>query len=290
MEILQIQYFQTIAKYENMSKAAEELHISQPSLSSSLMRLERELGNPLFDRVGRHIELNDYGRYFLPISKKILGLVAASKLPYRQEKERQRLGIGFQNFNEKVLSLTEKFSIEHPEVMMQVYGSTLAAPFDVSSYDFIVGNSPLNLPYMFESICIESCENYVVLPKQHPLASNAFVTYEDIKEEQFCFLKNEKDEIEMVYYNCIANGFVPNCVYITNNAYYKVRFFKNGGAEKAIGIFPKPWEAVCRTFPDVVLLPLRESEHRGDALFTWSKERMLSPIAEQFLLFVKKNL
>ena len=44
MELLQLQYFERKAKYQSMSKAAEELHVSQPSLSSCIIRLEKELG------------------------------------------------------------------------------------------------------------------------------------------------------------------------------------------------------------------------------------------------------
>ena len=46
MEIQKLRYFQTIAKYEHITKAAEELHISQPSLSQAMHLLEEELGVP----------------------------------------------------------------------------------------------------------------------------------------------------------------------------------------------------------------------------------------------------
>ena len=58
MELLQLQYFQVIARTQNISAAAEQLHISQPSLSQILKRLEQEVGAPLFDRVGKRIVLN----------------------------------------------------------------------------------------------------------------------------------------------------------------------------------------------------------------------------------------
>ncbi len=61
MELLQLQYFQVIARTQNISAAADELHISQPSLSQLLKRLEQEVGSPLFDRIGKRIELNACG-------------------------------------------------------------------------------------------------------------------------------------------------------------------------------------------------------------------------------------
>lgn len=65
MEIQQLKNFVTIANCENLTKAAQKLHVSQPSLSRSLHALEDELGVLLFDRIGRNIVLNDAGRIAL---------------------------------------------------------------------------------------------------------------------------------------------------------------------------------------------------------------------------------
>ena len=65
MELLQLRYFQALAKEEHMSRTAEKLYISQPSLSLTIKKLEKELGVPLFDRTGRSIRLNAYGSLFL---------------------------------------------------------------------------------------------------------------------------------------------------------------------------------------------------------------------------------
>lgn len=63
MELTQLKFFLKVASLEHMSKAAEELNISQPALSANIRKLEAELGVELFTRRGRHIELNDYGAY-----------------------------------------------------------------------------------------------------------------------------------------------------------------------------------------------------------------------------------
>lgn len=65
MELLQLQYFLKIAETGNMTRAAEELFISQSSLSRTIARLEKDLGVQLFDRIGRQIHLNAYGQVFL---------------------------------------------------------------------------------------------------------------------------------------------------------------------------------------------------------------------------------
>ena len=71
MELLQMRYFIKIAESGNMTKAAEELFISQSSLSRTIARLESDLGVKLFDRIGRQIYLNDFGRVFLARAKQV---------------------------------------------------------------------------------------------------------------------------------------------------------------------------------------------------------------------------
>ena len=64
MTLQQLEYFCEISRYKSFHKAAEMLHVSQPSLSNAILRLESELGFLLFDRRKRHIELTKYGSYF----------------------------------------------------------------------------------------------------------------------------------------------------------------------------------------------------------------------------------
>lgn len=72
MELLQLQYFKTIAECQHITKAANKLMISQPSLSNTLSRIEAELGVQLFDRQGRNIVLNQYGKIVLEHAHNIL--------------------------------------------------------------------------------------------------------------------------------------------------------------------------------------------------------------------------
>ena len=72
MTLNQLNYFRVVARTENVRAAAEELYISQPSLSRSIDSLEKELGVMLFDRTGRGIALTKSGRLFLEYVNRIL--------------------------------------------------------------------------------------------------------------------------------------------------------------------------------------------------------------------------
>ena len=72
MTLNQILYFQKIANLENYHQAAEELYISQPSLSRSMASLENELGVTLFEKEGRGVTLTKAGKMFLEYADRIL--------------------------------------------------------------------------------------------------------------------------------------------------------------------------------------------------------------------------
>ncbi len=79
MTLDQIRYFNSAAELLHMGKAAAREHISQPSLSIAIKRLEQELGVPLFAASGRGIELTEQGKEFLPYTQGILRQVAQAK-------------------------------------------------------------------------------------------------------------------------------------------------------------------------------------------------------------------
>ena len=65
MDIVQLKYFKAVAQTEHLTNAAKQLNVAQPALSVSISRLENEIGVPLFDRQGRRISLNKYGKMYL---------------------------------------------------------------------------------------------------------------------------------------------------------------------------------------------------------------------------------
>ena len=64
MNLQQLRYFHRIAALKNYTKASEELFVAQSSLSHSMAKLEKELGVPLFVKLGRNIEVTHYGEKF----------------------------------------------------------------------------------------------------------------------------------------------------------------------------------------------------------------------------------
>lgn len=72
MNLKQLQYFMKLAETEHYRKAAEALYITEPSLNRAIREMEKELGIQLFEKRGRNIYLNKYGRLFLPYVQRSL--------------------------------------------------------------------------------------------------------------------------------------------------------------------------------------------------------------------------
>src|SRR5256886_9439535 len=79
MELPQLRYFCAVAETGSFSRAAEQSHVSQPSLSQQILKLEDELGARLFDRLGRSVRLTELGKTFLPRAHAVLRELEAAK-------------------------------------------------------------------------------------------------------------------------------------------------------------------------------------------------------------------
>jgi DNA-binding transcriptional LysR family regulator len=79
MDIDNLRAFLAVAQHRSFSLAAKSLHLTQPAISKRIGALESEMVNPLFDRIGRHIQLTQAGRTLLPLAENILNQVNEAK-------------------------------------------------------------------------------------------------------------------------------------------------------------------------------------------------------------------
>ena len=89
MELQQLRYFAIAAKYQHITRAANELHVAQPAVSGTIKRLENELGVSLFEKNGRNIALTREGELFYGKIKKILNELDHLPEVLRNEKNRR---------------------------------------------------------------------------------------------------------------------------------------------------------------------------------------------------------
>ena len=90
MELLQLKYFLEVAKSQQLTKTAREFFVSPSAVSTSISRLEDELGVELFDRVGRNIRLNEYGQIFFLHISDMFDILESAQTEIRELQDRNR--------------------------------------------------------------------------------------------------------------------------------------------------------------------------------------------------------
>src|SRR5918998_1305356 len=79
MELRQLEYFLAVAEVGSFTRAAARVHVAQPGVSAQIRQLERELGQPLFDRSGRTVRLTEVGEAVLPYARAALEAAAGAR-------------------------------------------------------------------------------------------------------------------------------------------------------------------------------------------------------------------
>lgn len=188
MDLLQLRYFQAVARFEHISRAAQELRVAQPSLSRTIARLESELGSPLFDRQGRRIRLNPYGAMFLRHVERALSELDDGRRAVREARD---TGLGRVSVaSETLLTVTHllgSFRADHPRADVRLFQST-AQEMDrrlrTREIDFCVASQPLTGANL-ESVELAREEVLLAVPPGHWLDGRESVTIPEIADEPF---------------------------------------------------------------------------------------------------------
>ena len=137
MELRQVDYVLAVVDRGSFTKAAASLHVTQPSLSDGIRRLEAELGVRLFHRLGRSVELTDAGRAFVGPARQ---LSRSRNAVLESVAGVQSLQTGIVDFvalstlaADPLGELVGRFRKAHPGISVQI-----AAPEDVGSVDAMV--------------------------------------------------------------------------------------------------------------------------------------------------------
>lgn len=158
MEIRVLRYFLAVVREESITKAAEVLHITQPTLSRQLAQMEEEIGVKLFDRGSRKIQLTNEGILLRRRAEEILQLVdKTEKELVEQEKQVEgkiSIGCGETASMQILPELIDSFRQKYPRVTFDIFTATadlvkeqmdkglldiglLLEPIDMEKYDFI---------------------------------------------------------------------------------------------------------------------------------------------------------
>ncbi|UNL83743.1 LysR family transcriptional regulator [Priestia koreensis] len=196
MEWEQLEYFQTLARMEHMTKAADVLSISQPALSRSIARLESHLNVQLFDRQGRVIKLNKYGQMFLKRVDAMINEYEKGKEEIQQllQPDQGEISFGFLHTLGAffVPDLLASFRQHYPKVNFQLqqnHSYWLLEKLKTNELDLCVF-AAIEPTKMIHWVKLWSEDLFLFVPSEHPLAGCDEVELKEIAEEPFILLKS----------------------------------------------------------------------------------------------------
>ena len=222
MEIRVLKYFLTVVREESITKAAEVLHITQPTLSRQLAQLEEEIGVKLFDRGTRKIKPTNEGMLLRRRAEEILQLVdkTEQELVEQEEQIEGKISIGSgETAAVQILSnLIKTFSEKYPRVTFDLFTATadlvkeqmdkglidaglLLEPVDIEKYDFVR---------------LDTKERWVVLmPSADPLTENETVTARELSALPLILPRRQQVQSELAswfgdYYKNLKVMFTSN--------------------------------------------------------------------------------
>src|SRR5580658_783761 len=219
MEFHQLRYVCAVAETGNFSRAAERCKIAQPSLSQQVLKLERDLGAKLLDRLGRSIRLTEAGRVFIPHARAILEQMemARSSVADKDADLRGSVAVGVIPTVAPYLmpNYTAVFAKKYPDAKLRIVEettSTLVEGLRDLSIDVAILALPLRHKDL-ELFPIRTEPLFAALSKDHPRASAESLALKDLRGESFVMLRDGHCFRDLSIGACTHARITPNIAF-----------------------------------------------------------------------------
>ena len=189
ISLKQLSVFDSVARLGSVSKAAEDISLSQSATSMSLAELESHLGAPLFNRHGKRLSLNDYGRWLQPKVHQLLIQAKEIETSSNNEALQGNLKIGASSTigNYLVPSTIAAFVQAHPQVNINLTVANteeIVAGMQSLSFDIGLIEGPSHAPQLNTEVW-KSDKLVIFCSPQHPLAKKNKISIEDLTDAQW---------------------------------------------------------------------------------------------------------
>lgn len=227
MELRVLKYFLTVADEGNITRAADILHVTQPTLSRQLMELEDEMGTPLLVRGKRSVTLTDEGYLFKQQAETIVELSDKLEHTFRDQKDvicgTIRIGATEAVGGRTLADRMREFRERYPDVQFDLYNGmadNIKEMIEHGLLDLGLVMEPIDTS-KFEYVRLPQKETWgVLLRRDHELAKKESVTLDDIKkyplimpgrenakEQILHWMHCEERHLDIpAYYNILSNA------------------------------------------------------------------------------------
>lgn len=285
MELEHIREFVNLAETRNFAETADRLFTTQSTISKHLKAMETELGVRLFDRTSRRVELNAFGKLFLPYAQTILNTQYEYQTAIYNHSENMRstLNIGsipvmaqyhitdiIMRFRRENTHFTLNVTEAEPSELIRLIqkgGCELAFIRETGGYD----QNLTKIPYWTDRLV-------ALLPAVHPLANRELLEIRDLSTEDFLFIKEKTYLYDLCVKVCTDAGFTPRIAFSGHRIENIIDFVAQG---MGIALLMKQQVAHLsrEQFRIVPLSPVITSQ----ISLVYRKDRRLSPAAAHFL-------
>ena len=272
MDLYQIRYFLAIADIGSFTKAAEQLHISQPSLSAGIKKLERELDVQLFER-GRRVILTPAGRLFKEKAQAILAEYRSAHQDLRQFKESPTLHLATLHSlrASNLARIIKRFRAQHPSVVLEICNGDLndmQTRLEQGNVDVAITwlgeqDTPKNSQFLFHQPLA------LAVPSDHPFAALKSVALADLDGQLYVerinceFWRSQPKMFEMA-------GIKPKVVYSANNEEWAISLIQAGAG---VSIMP-----IWCDIQNIVYVPLSDLSLSRSIGLRWRPRQQLDPV------------
>lgn len=283
MEIRTLRYFMEIAREENMTRAAEHLHISQPSLSKEIKKLEEELGHPLFVRTNKSMLLTDDGMLLRKRAEDILAMVDKTTEEFNMLDNitggEMYIGCAESIQIKYLARVVKEFKKQYPNFIFHIFsGDTepVTDRLDRGLLDLAVIVEPPNLSKYNYLTIPENDVWGVVMRSDSPLAEKSEICFEDLYGlPLFCSEQSIKvdfprwcgENIDKLNFAGTFNLSYNGSVFVREGLGYLLTFEHLTDTSEKSGLCFRP------------ITPKLET----NMYIIWKKYQIFSPIAELFL-------
>lgn len=294
MTFEELRWFVAVAEGEHVTAAAAELHVSQPALSRALARVQADVGVPLFDRDGRRLRLNRYGRLYLEHARRALAQLDAGRDELAAATGASGGGTVVLAFLHTlgswlVPALLRGFGAAHPGITLQLAqdsaGEMLHA-LQSGSADLVLTSPPPDDPAIgWHALASEPLR--LVVPPGHRLAGRRRVRVADVAEDRFIVMKPEYGLRSLTDELCERAGINPTIAFEGDDI-GTLRGLVAAGL--GVSLLPPPQSAGAEIAdPATPHLQLADKGAARELGLAWEKNRYRSPATEIFREYVIAN-
>ncbi len=290
MELRVLKYFLAVAREQNITAAAESLHVTQPTLSKQLMDLETDLGCKLFERGKRKITLTEEGVFLRQRAQEIVDLAEKTEAAFVSTHETVTgdvyIGCGETQGMRGIIKIMKLMQDTHPDVRFHLYSGNdedVSERLETGLVDFglFVGSTRLE-KYDYIKLPVHDVWG-LLLRKDDPLAKQEGIRPKDL--ENVPLLCSRQALAHNEFSGWLGKDFSKLRIRSTHNLLFNASLMVEEGLGCALAI-----EGLVNTADRNLTFRPFEPAVKADLVFARKKYRVLSKAAELFLQYLQKYL